>query len=100
MPEEETKQEEPLEESEPLAEENGNGAHGNDEGTAPVKPEANEEGLPEDEAVEPNVDDAGEDDQANDKKKKIQMKVSADAPWSERMWEVFTTFWPLGFVRR
>jgi chromate transporter len=21
-----------------------------------------------------------------------------DAPWSSRMWEVFTTFWPLGFV--
>uniref|UniRef100_A0A7S2YB08 Chromate transporter n=1 Tax=Entomoneis paludosa TaxID=265537 RepID=A0A7S2YB08_9STRA len=36
---------------------------------------------------------AGDED-----KKKIHMKVSADAPWSERMWEVFTTFWPLGFV--
>lgn len=22
----------------------------------------------------------------------------ADTPWSRRMWEVFTTFWPLGFV--
>lgn len=21
-----------------------------------------------------------------------------DIPWSTRMWEVFTTFWPLGFV--
>ncbi len=21
-----------------------------------------------------------------------------DTPWSTRMWEVFTTFWPLGFV--
>jgi hypothetical protein len=30
--------------------------------------------------------------------KRTKMKVAADAPWSERMWEVFTTFWPLGFV--
>jgi hypothetical protein len=30
-------------------------------------------------------------------KKKVKT-VSADAPWGERMWEVFTTFWPLGFV--
>jgi hypothetical protein len=30
--------------------------------------------------------------------KKIHMKVAADAPWTERMWEVVTTFWPLGFV--
>jgi chromate transporter len=24
--------------------------------------------------------------------------VAEDSPWSERMWEVFHTFWPLGFV--
>ena len=30
--------------------------------------------------------------------KKVHMKVAADAPWSARMWEVFTTFWPLGLV--
>ena len=30
--------------------------------------------------------------------KRIKMKVAADAPWSERMWEVFSTFWPLGLV--
>ena len=24
--------------------------------------------------------------------------VSADAPWGERMWEVFTAFWPLGLI--
>lgn len=43
----------------------------------------------------PTEDDAvGED---ADEKKKVN-KVSADAPWSERMWEVFTTFWPLGLI--
>ncbi|GAX19679.1 chromate transporter [Fistulifera solaris] len=30
--------------------------------------------------------------------KRIHMKVAADAPWKDRMWEVFTTFWPLGFI--
>lgn len=30
--------------------------------------------------------------------KKIRMKVDADAPWLVRLWEVFTTFWPLGLV--
>ena len=30
--------------------------------------------------------------------KKVHMKVAADAPWSARMWEVFTTFWPLGLI--
>ena len=24
--------------------------------------------------------------------------VPADAPWKDRMWEVFTTFWPLGLI--
>jgi chromate transporter len=38
-----------------------------------------------------------EDDEKEDEKKKIS-RVSADAPWSERMYEVFTIFWPLGFV--
>jgi chromate transporter len=35
-------------------------------------------------------------DEADDNR--IHMKVAADAPWSERMWEVFQTFWPLGLV--
>lgn len=35
------------------------------------------------------------DEEEGDKKKKL---VAADAPWGERMWEVFTTFWPLGLV--
>lgn len=34
----------------------------------------------------------------DDDDKRIKMKISADAPWKDRMWEVFTTFWPLGFV--
>lgn len=39
-----------------------------------------------------------DDDENSMDNKKIHMKVSADAPWKDRMWEVFTTFWPLGFV--
>ena len=31
-------------------------------------------------------------------KKQHKMTVPADAPWKDRMWEVFTTFWPLGLV--
>ncbi len=38
----------------------------------------------------------GDDVAADDKRTKPQL--SADAPWSQRMWEVFTTFWPLGLV--
>jgi chromate transporter len=30
--------------------------------------------------------------------KKVLMKVAADAPWKDRMWEVFSTFWPLGLI--
>ena len=40
---------------------------------------------------------AEENGQEGDKKK-IHMKVAADAPWVDRMWEVFHTFWPLGLV--
>ena len=29
---------------------------------------------------------------------RLHMRVGLDAPWSARMWEVFTTFWPLGFI--
>jgi hypothetical protein len=32
------------------------------------------------------------------KSKQIRMTVAADAPWTARIWEVFTTFWPLGLV--
>jgi hypothetical protein len=35
--------------------------------------------------------------QQNDDKR-IKMKVAADAPWTDRMWEVFCTFWPLGLI--
>ena len=38
------------------------------------------------------------EDEEDGKKKKTVMKVAADAPWKDRMWEVFTTFWPLGFI--
>eukprot|EP00980_Cylindrotheca_fusiformis_P019774 scaffold6929_cov99-Cylindrotheca_fusiformis.AAC.1 len=58
---------------------------------------------PEDEvAADADEAEAGEGDdeevvEEGDKKKKVET-VSPDAPWSERMWEVFTTFWPLGLV--
>jgi hypothetical protein len=38
-----------------------------------------------------------EEDEEAKQKKKMKL-VAADAPWSERMWEVFSTFWPLGFI--
>jgi chromate transporter len=44
---------------------------------------------------------SGSEDGDNEKEKDEEKKtsvVSPDAPWSERMWEVFTTFWPLGLV--
>ena len=47
-------------------------------------------------AEEEEADEAEEGE--NKSKKKYVMKVAADAPWRERMWEVFTTFWPLGLV--
>lgn len=52
------------------------------------------------EEVQPAKEDDAEADPGADSedKKKVIMKVSADAPWSERMWEVFSTFWPLGLV--
>jgi hypothetical protein len=34
----------------------------------------------------------------DDEPKKTHMKVAADAPWKDRMWEVFSTFWPLGLI--
>lgn len=42
-------------------------------------------------------EDVKDADETTDKKK-VHMKVAADAPWSARMWEVFTTFWPLGLI--
>ena len=47
-------------------------------------------------ATETSVEVKNGDEGAGDKQ--IKMKVAADAPWRERMWEVFTTFWPLGLV--
>ena len=44
-------------------------------------------------------DDAESSEELKDGKKKKKMKmVAADAPWKDRMWEVFTTFWPLGLI--
>jgi len=54
--------------------------------------DANEESLKPDTAAAVTVVDVKNgDEEVVDKQ--IKMKVAADAPWSERMWEVFTTFW-------
>jgi len=47
-------------------------------------------------AAEEQLDE--EENEENKRKKKYVMKVAADAPWKDRMWEVFSTFWPLGLV--
>ncbi|KAL7571066.1 hypothetical protein ACA910_003780 [Epithemia clementina (nom. ined.)] len=103
MPEdEESKKEEPMEENDfgDIAEGNGKAAE-----TASMSNgnHAAVEAMPEDEeeAAETtkHMDEVEDVEDPDDKKKKkIHMKVSPDAPWSERMWEVFTTFWPLGFI--
>ena len=46
--------------------------------------------------VATTTDDDKDDDEKDDKR--IHMTVAADAPWKDRMWEVFVTFWPLGLV--
>mmetsp|Transcript_4151 Transcript_4151/g.9151 ORF Transcript_4151/g.9151 Transcript_4151/m.9151 type:complete len:526 (-) Transcript_4151:178-1755(-) len=57
-----------------------------------------EDELPADEKQPEETENAEQSPEEAADDKKIHMKVDADAPWSERMWEVFTTFWPLGFV--
>lgn len=54
--------------------------------------------APEGESTPEPVEDPNEKADETGGGKKRHMSVPADAPWSERMWEVFTTFWPLGFV--
>lgn len=51
----------------------------------------------EDVELADKVEEEEEEAEKNDDKR-IRMKVAADAPWKDRMWEVFVTFWPLGFV--
>eukprot|EP00560_Eucampia_antarctica_P007794 CAMPEP_0197828138 /NCGR_PEP_ID=MMETSP1437-20131217/4774_1 /TAXON_ID=49252 ORGANISM="Eucampia antarctica, Strain CCMP1452" /NCGR_SAMPLE_ID=MMETSP1437 /ASSEMBLY_ACC=CAM_ASM_001096 /LENGTH=491 /DNA_ID=CAMNT_0043429255 /DNA_START=76 /DNA_END=1551 /DNA_ORIENTATION=+ len=41
-------------------------------------------------------DDDDDDEEAPDNSKVVELEE--DSPWSTRMWEVFTTFWMLGFV--
>lgn len=62
---------------------------------------ANNNNEEEREEVLATVEDGNEpslSDETQGDAKRIHMKVAADALWSERMWEVFTTFWPLGLV--
>lgn len=66
--------------------------------------ESKEEEVPIAVAVENGKTEAEEDETTSDSQsppavdKRQHMTVAADAPWSERMWEVFQTFWPLGLV--
>jgi hypothetical protein len=88
---EEEKQEESLTPAE-------TGLTGNAYGDA--KADAEEEsGDAKPDAVVPESESTDEetDDEGKKKKKKIKM-IAADAPWKDRMWEVFTTFWPLGLI--
>jgi chromate transporter len=48
--------------------------------------------------VDKKEDDSADETSQEEDKKTKENYVSADAPWSERMWEVFSTFWPLGLV--
>lgn len=50
------------------------------------------------EADAEKAEGAEEDGTETAKEKKKVKLVPADAPWSARMWEVFSTFWPLGLV--
>ena len=67
--------------------------------------------VPEEETPKPTLFDATKDDAeynlaaAEDGQKLVENNadvqenlVEEDTPWSTRMLEVFTTFWPLGFV--
>jgi chromate transporter len=47
------------------------------------------------ETFEPAADN---EENGDDDEQKVRMKVAADAPWKDRMWEVFSTFWPLGLI--
>lgn len=50
------------------------------------------DGMAVEEGLETNENGVPEDD------KKFHMTTNADSPWSERIMEVFMTFWPLGLV--
>jgi hypothetical protein len=50
------------------------------------------------EAETTDKDDVESSEEPEEGKKKKMKMVAADAPWKDRMWEVFTTFWPLGLI--
>lgn len=93
---EEEKQEESLApavtETEATTHHNETLEHGNAKPNA--VPEVEETGNV-DADVEETTDESS--DELDGKKKKMKM-IPADAPWKDRMWEVFTTFWPLGLI--
>ena len=64
-----------------------------------VSPAENgENGIEKHEAADDSGDTEGIEVDDTDDKKDDDSRVSVNAPWSERMWEVFSTFWPLGLV--
>ena len=45
-----------------------------------------------------NENDGRDEDASVGDQKRYKITLAADAPWTKRMWEVFTTFWPLGLI--
>ena len=86
-----TEQDEEIASAEPTGEQETGEQEPVEEGEEVVRAPTKED---EDEEVVEVVDQEEE----SDGPKKKQMLVSADAPWKDRMWEVFSTFWPLGLV--
>jgi len=71
--------------------------------SSPTEEQKDEEAVYSPEVKEDEKKDVVEIDKAEEEpatttteeSKKIP-SLPADAPWADRMWEVFTTFWPLG----
>jgi hypothetical protein len=63
-------------------------------------PEAEEEAPAVTEEVKKPADEEAEPEKKGEEEEALEKAphVSADAPWGERMWEVFSTFWPLGLI--
>jgi hypothetical protein len=55
-------------------------------------------GVANEHLAENNENGNDEEEQQIQQKEKNNVGLGEDIPWKTRMWEVFTTFWPLGFV--
>jgi hypothetical protein len=89
-----TVQEEEKQQEEPPTEAPTESENGDTKVAAVPDEEALEKGEMETPAVEKKDEHSGEKEEET----KTKLLVSVDAPWGERMLEVFSTFWPLGFV--